>query len=159
MSVRALPEVADRGTELVRGPRGSVPEQSMSQRPTSPHMTVYRMWRYSLITSILNRATGLALSVGLLLLVYWLLAVSGGEAAYDRARALLSLPLFKPLYLGLIAAFSYHLVAGLRHLVWDTGHGLERKQSRRSAWLVVVGSLVLIAVLGCWAFLVRAHAP
>lgn len=126
-----------------------------SPRPLSPHLTVYRMSRYTLITSILNRFTGLVLSAGLLLLVYWLIAVSSGPRFYQHARAILSLPVFKVLYLAVIAAFAYHLVAGVRHLIWDTGIGLERVQARRSAWVVGVASLALIGVLG-WAFLAGA---
>jgi succinate dehydrogenase / fumarate reductase cytochrome b subunit len=117
------------------------------------------MYRYSLATSIANRFTGLALSAGLLLLVYWLMAVAGGARGYARAAHVLSLPPAKLVYAALIAAFCYHLVAGLRHLVWDTGHGLERTQSQRSAWLVVAASLVLMLVIACRAWLTGAHAP
>ncbi|HUJ53274.1 MAG TPA: succinate dehydrogenase, cytochrome b556 subunit, partial [Steroidobacteraceae bacterium] len=105
----------------------------MPTRPLSPHLSVYQMSRYTLATSIFNRLTGLALSAGLLLLVYWLLAVAAGARTHARAAQLLSLPLMKLVYLALIVAFSYHLVAGIRHLVWDSGRALERAQSRRSA--------------------------
>ena len=131
----------------------------MQTRPLSPHLSVYRMYRYSLATSIANRFTGVALSAGLLLLVYWLMAVAGGARSYARATRVLSLPLAKLVYAALIVAFCYHLVAGLRHLVWDTGHGLERAQSQRSAWLVVAASLVLMLVIACRAWLTGAHAP
>jgi succinate dehydrogenase / fumarate reductase cytochrome b subunit len=116
------------------------------------------MSRYTLATSIANRFTGLALSAGLVLLVYWLMAVAGGVHSYERATRVLSLPLAKLVYAALIVAFCYHLVAGLRHLVWDTGRGLERAQSQRSAWLVVVVSLILMLVIACRALLTGAHA-
>src|SRR6185312_3739098 len=102
----------------------------MPTRPLSPHLSVYRMSRYTLATSIFNRFTGVALSFGLLLLVYWLMSVAGGARAHERAARLL--------------AFCYHLVAGIRHLIWDSGRALEREQSRRSAYLVVLVSIVLI---------------
>ena len=89
-------------------------------------MSVYRMFRYTLFTSFANRLTGLVLSLGLLVLVYWLMAVAERHRAYAQALAMLSLPIFKLLYAALLFAFSYHLVAGIRHLVWDTGRGLER---------------------------------
>src|SRR5215469_363617 len=98
----------------------------MPTRPLSPHLSVYRMSRYTLATSIANRFSGLALSAGLPLLVYWLVSVGGGARSYARAMRVLSLPLVKVIYAALIVAFCYHLVAGIRHLVWDTGHGLER---------------------------------
>jgi succinate dehydrogenase cytochrome b subunit len=120
-------------------------------------MSVYQMYRYTLFTSFLNRVTGVVLSIGLLLLVYWLMAVAGGSRAYARADAVLSLGIFKLIYVGLLLAFCYHLVAGIRHLIWDTGHGLERQQAKRSAWIVGVASFVLLVALLYWAFCPGAH--
>ena len=131
----------------------------MPTRPLSPHLSVYRMSRYTLVTSFANRVTGVALSAGLLLLVYWLMAVAGGARSYARATRVLASPLAKLVYAALVVAFCYHLVAGLRHLVWDTGHGLERTQSHRSAWLVVAASLVLMLVIACRAWLTGTLAP
>jgi succinate dehydrogenase / fumarate reductase, cytochrome b subunit len=131
----------------------------MPTRPLSPHLTVYRMSRYTLATSILNRFAGVALSLGLLLLVYWLMAVAGGARHFAHAARLLSLPVMKLVYAALIAAFCYHLVAGVRHLVWDTGRGLERAQSQRSAWLVVVVSIVLTLMVAYGAWLGGERAP
>lgn len=124
----------------------------MRERPLSPHLSIYRMSRYTLATSILNRITGIILSLGLIVLVYWLMAAAGGAKAYARAQQVLSLGLFKVVYLGLLLAFCYHFVAGIRHLVWDTGRGLERKQSQRSAWIVVTATIALAALLSYWAF-------
>jgi succinate dehydrogenase / fumarate reductase, cytochrome b subunit len=118
----------------------------MPTRPLSPHLSVYK-FRYTMVTSILNRFTGAGLSVGLLLLVYWLTAVASGPQAQLRAGRLLSLPVMKIVYVALVIAFSYHLIAGIRHLIWDTGRGLEREQARRSAWLVAVASVALMLVI------------
>ena len=131
----------------------------MAQRPISPHLSVYRMTRYTLATSIFNRLTGVGLSLGLPLLVYWLTAVAGGAAAQVRAQHLLAHPLMKLVYAALIVAYCYHLVAGIRHLVWDTGRGLERAQSHRSAWLVVAVSLALMLLVGWCAFAAGSRAP
>jgi succinate dehydrogenase / fumarate reductase cytochrome b subunit len=117
------------------------------------------MSRYTLLTSILNRFAGVALSFGLLLLTYWLMAVAGGASAQARAERLLALPVVKLVYAGLILGFCYHLVAGIRHLVWDTGHGLERAQAQRSAWLVVSVSIALALVVGALAWLSGGRAP
>lgn len=129
----------------------------MTERPISPHLTVYRMYRYSLLTSITNRATGVVLSAGLILLVYWLVAIASGPAAYRAAREVLSLDVLKAVYALLLATFSYHLIAGLRHLVWDTGRGLEKTQSQRSAWLVVAVSILLFVGLAWWALHSAGH--
>lgn len=128
---------------------------SESARPLSPFLH-YR-WRHTNTLSILQRIAGLLLSVGLLLLVCWLMTVAGGARAYDRASAVLSLSVFKLVYALLLVAFSYHLVAGIRHLVWDTGRGLERETARRSARLVVVIVIMLVLGLGYLAFAV-GHA-
>jgi succinate dehydrogenase / fumarate reductase cytochrome b subunit len=115
------------------------------------------MFRYTLFTSFANRITGLVQSIGLLVLAYWLMAVAGGPAAYTRAISILSLPIFKLFYAVLLLTFSYHLVAGLRHLVWDTGHGMERAQSKRSAAIVMVVSVLLMIGFIYWAFCPGAH--
>src|SRR5256885_10680894 len=96
----------------------------MPPRPLSPHLSVYK-FKYTLTTSILNRCTALALSVGLLLLVYWLMAVAGGAHAQARAARLLSGPLVKPLDAAPLIAVCHHPVAGIPHPVCDTRRGLE----------------------------------
>jgi succinate dehydrogenase / fumarate reductase cytochrome b subunit len=130
----------------------------MAPRPLSPHLSVYK-FKYTLTTSILNRFTGTGLSLALLLLVYWLMAVAGGAAAQARAAQFFAHPLLRVLGLLFIGAFCYHLIAGLRHLVWDTGHGLEKRQSQRSAWLVVLLSAALTLLVAYLAWRGGAHAP
>ncbi|HEY5101694.1 MAG TPA: succinate dehydrogenase, cytochrome b556 subunit [Steroidobacteraceae bacterium] len=118
----------------------------MPERPLSPFLSVYK-FKYTLVTSILNRFAGVVLSSGLILLVYWLVALASGARAYVQARAVLALPIFKLVYVVLLAAFVYHLVAGVRHLVWDCGMGLERETARRSAWIVAAVSIVVTLIL------------
>jgi succinate dehydrogenase / fumarate reductase, cytochrome b subunit len=130
----------------------------MRDRPLSPHMGIYRMTRYSLISSFANRITGLLLSVGLLAFVYWLTALARGARAYARAQEVLGSDVAKLFYAAIIAAFMYHLVAGVRHLIWDTGRGMERAQSQRSAWLVIGAALVLTVVALVWALRAREGA-
>ena len=110
------------------------------------------MFRYTLFTSFANRATGVVQSLGLLVLAYWLMAAASGANAYAHALAILSLPIFKVLYAALILTFSYHLVAGVRHLIWDTVTGMERHQSQRSAWVVISVSVLLTLFFLYWAF-------
>ncbi|MGP8033947.1 MAG: succinate dehydrogenase, cytochrome b556 subunit [Steroidobacteraceae bacterium] len=131
----------------------------MRARPLSPYLSVYKMSRYTLVTSIFNRFTGVGLSLGLVLLVYWLTAVAGGPLAQARAARLLALPVMKLVYAACIVAFCYHLVAGIRHLVWDTGRFLERAQSRSSARLVVAVSVALMALIGYCVFVRGGRLP
>jgi succinate dehydrogenase / fumarate reductase, cytochrome b subunit len=130
----------------------------MPTRPLSPHLSVYK-FKYTLTTSILNRISGLVLSLGLLLLVYWLLAVAQSANALARAQQLLTSLPAKLLYLLLVASFCYHLVAGLRHLVWDTGAYLEKAQSQKSAWLVGVVSILLMLLVGYCIWQAGARTP
>jgi succinate dehydrogenase / fumarate reductase cytochrome b subunit len=115
------------------------------------------MSRYTVLTSILNRMTGLVLSAGLLILAYWLTALAQGERAYQNATALLSGVVAKLVFAALLIAFCYHFVAGIRHLIWDTGRGLERQQAKQSTWFVVAGTLMLLAFFGVLAF--RVGSP
>jgi succinate dehydrogenase / fumarate reductase cytochrome b subunit len=128
----------------------------MPDRPLSPFLSVYK-FKYTLVTSISNRFAGLTLSLGLLMLAYWLVALAGGPHAYARAHAVLSRGVFKPVYFLLLAAFVFHLIAGIRHLVWDCGVGLERATARRSAWIVVGVSVVLTLILAYFLFGARMH--
>ncbi len=124
-------------------------------RPLSPFWTIYRMSRYCLVSSLSNRITGFITSLGLPLFAFWLITVASGPRAYESARPALSHPALQAFYALLLLAFAYHLVAGVRHLIWDTGHGLERGQSRGSAYAVIACSLALAGVLIWWALFTR----
>lgn len=130
----------------------------MGDRPLSPHLSVYK-FKYTLLTSILNRLTGLALSMSLVLLVYWLTALARGARAYESALPLLGSGAAKVVYAGGLFAFCYHLCAGIRHLVWDTGRGMERLQAYRSSWLVAIAAVVLALVLGYFLFCPERSVP
>jgi len=118
---------------------------STRKRPLSPFLTVYR-WQYTMALSILHRVTGCALSVGLLLLVYWLVAAASGQEAYEKAQVFFAHPLVKLVLVGFSFAFFYHLLNGVRHMTWDTGHGLERKAARLSGWVVFLGAIACTAL-------------
>jgi succinate dehydrogenase / fumarate reductase cytochrome b subunit len=118
---------------------------SNTERPLSPHLSIYR-WPITMLLSILHRITGIVLALGLLTLVYWLVAVASGEPAYERAMVLLSSLPGKLMLMAWSFAFFLHLGNGLRHLVWDTGHGLEKSQANASAWMVLLFAFAATAV-------------
>ncbi|HEY0943039.1 MAG TPA: succinate dehydrogenase, cytochrome b556 subunit [Steroidobacter sp.] len=124
------------------------------ERPLSPFM-MYR-WQYTNTLSILHRLTGCALTVGLLLFVYWLVAAASGPEAYASARDVFAHPVTIVLLVGFSFAFFYHLLNGVRHLVWDVGYGFEKAKARASGWLVFLGATVLTAFL--WFLLARGGA-
>jgi succinate dehydrogenase / fumarate reductase cytochrome b subunit len=110
-------------------------------RPLSPFLH-YR-WQYTMTLSFLHRVTGVLLSLGFLLLVYWLAAAAAGAERYAAAVATLSSPLAQLVWFGAAFAFCYHLLNGIRHLAWDTGRGFELQTARRSGWVVAIGAIVL----------------
>lgn len=127
---------------------------SKYQRPLSPFL-LYR-WQYTMALSILHRVTGCAISVGLLLFVYWLIAAASGAEAYARAQVVFAHPLIRVALLGFSFAFFYHLLNGARHLVWDAGHGFEKKVARASGWIAFLGAVALTAFF--WFLILRGAA-
>lgn len=121
---------------------------SQVSRPLSPHLQVYR-WQISNTLSILHRLTGVALSLGGLALVAWLLALASGQAAFAGANALLGSLVGQLALVGWTVCFFYHLCNGLRHLAWDAGHGFEKATARKSGIAVVAAAILLTAVF--WA--------
>ena len=115
-----------------------------NDRPLSPHISIYR-WPVTMVSSILHRGTGLAMSVGFVLFVGWLADAAGGPGAYAAFAKAMGSPLGVVLLIGWSFAFFYHLANGIRHLVWDTGRGLEKGQATASAWIVIVLAVVLTA--------------
>jgi succinate dehydrogenase / fumarate reductase cytochrome b subunit len=113
-----------------------------SNRPLSPHLQIYRPQLTSVL-SITHRATGVALTLGLLLLVYWLLALAAGPESYSSARDLLASWIGKMVLFGFSFALFYHLCNGIRHLFWDAGWGFELDSAYASGWAVVAVSAAL----------------
>ena len=116
-----------------------------NDRPLSPHLSVYR-WPVTMVTSILHRATGIAMAVGFLVLVGWLFDAASGPEVYDGFLGAMNTTIGWVLLVGWSFAFFYHLANGIRHLVWDTGRGLEKEQATASAWFVIAASIVLTAI-------------
>ena len=114
-------------------------------RPLSPHLTIYRLPMLALL-SITHRITGVALTVGTLILVYWLLALAAGPDAYADASAVFGSVFGQIVLFGFSWAMYYHLCNGMRHLVWDIGKGLDL-ESADSSGVIVLGASVLLTVL------------
>lgn len=115
---------------------------SMDNRPLSPHLQIYR-WEWTMAYSILHRATGVALSVGALFLVCWLIAIATGPAAYNDVQLVIGSFIGRLFLFGWTFALFYHLCNGLRHLVWDTGRGFELETAARTGHAVPVVAAAL----------------
>ncbi|OAI05685.1 succinate dehydrogenase, cytochrome b556 subunit [Methylomonas methanica] len=116
-----------------------------ANRPLSPHLQVYRLPLTGLV-SITHRMTGVFLSMGLVLFVYVLFAIAVGEGAYGAMQEFMSYWLFKLVYWGFIYALFFHLVHGIRHLIWDFCKTFERMTLDKYAVyeLIASASLTLI---------------
>lgn len=114
-------------------------------RPLSPHLQVYRPQLTSMM-SIVHRITGLLLSLGMILVTAWVVALAAGPEAFATVNAWLGSPV------GLIAlalwtaSLFYHLLNGIRHLLWDAGWLLELKGAYASGWIVLALTAVLTAI-------------
>ena len=113
-------------------------------RPLSPHISIYR-WPVTMVTSILHRATGLAMAAGFIVLVSWLFDAASGPAMYEKFLGVMDSTIGCVLLVGWSFAFFYHLANGIRHLVWDTGRGFEKEHATASAWFVIAVSVILTA--------------
>lgn len=111
-------------------------------RPLSPHLTIYRM-PPSAITSILNRITGVALLGGGLLVVWWLLAAATSPDYFAFADGVITSFIGDVVMSLSVWALWYHALAGLRHLYWDTGEGLDVLTAEKLSYAIVIASVVL----------------
>jgi len=118
---------------------------SNTESPLSPHLSIYR-WPVTMTLSILHRATGVAMSVGLVVLATWLVSAASGVDDYDQFVTLMSTLAGRLLLIGWSFAFFYHLANGIRHFVWDSGRGFEKRQANASAWFVLILSVATTAV-------------
>ena len=114
-------------------------------RPLSPHLTVYRPQLTSM-TSILTRITGNALLIGALLVVWWLLAASTSAAYFEAVDGIIT-SWFGDLVMTLsVLGLWYHSLAGLRHLIWDQGYGLEVETAEKTGIACLAGSVILTII-------------
>jgi succinate dehydrogenase / fumarate reductase, cytochrome b subunit len=114
-------------------------------RPLSPHLQVYRLPLAALI-SIFHRITGVGLTFGMLLLVWWVSSAAYGPDAYAAATGFIASPIGYVLLLGFSVALFFHLCNGVRHLFWDAGMNFEIVETKRTNVMVILGTIVLTAV-------------
>lgn len=122
------------------------------RRPLSPHLQVYTPQLTSIL-SIMNRVTGIALSAGTLLLVWWLVAAASGPGAFSTVQGFIASPVGLFVLFGWTASLFFHFYNGIRHLAWDAGFGFDLPQTYASGWAVVTAaavSTILVWAVGLW---------
>ena len=118
---------------------------STGSRPLSPHLQVYRPELTSVL-SILHRIAGVALAVGTLALLWWLISAAAGPGPFAAAEAVIGSGAGRALLFGWTLALFYHLCNGIRHLFWDAGYGYDLDTAARSGWAVMFATLVLTVI-------------
>ncbi|MFK7836676.1 MAG: succinate dehydrogenase, cytochrome b556 subunit [Sulfitobacter sp.] len=114
-------------------------------RPLSPHLTIYRPQLTSM-TSILTRITGNAMLVAALLIVWWFLAASSSPEYFAVANGFIT-SWFGDLVMFLsVLGLWYHTLAGVRHLIWDNGYGLDIETAEKMGWACIGGSVLLTLI-------------
>ena len=124
--------------------------KSRREPPISPHLMTGGLgspllwrWHITMWTSILHRATGIALYVGALIAAAWAISLAAGPEAYGQFKALMGSIPGKVVMFGLTLCLFYHLANGVRHLVWDTGHALDLRSTYLGGWIVVAAAAAL----------------
>jgi succinate dehydrogenase / fumarate reductase, cytochrome b subunit len=115
-------------------------------RPLSPHLSVYR-WPITMTVSILHRMTGGALYFGTLLVAWWLIAAATSENQFNIANAVFGSWFGRLVLFGYTWVLIHHMLGGIRHLIWDTGEGLEKHTASKLAWANIAGSIILTVLV------------
>ena len=120
-----------------------------NQNPLSPHLQIYR-WHISSLLSIAHRISGVINLLALILIFFWLIAFSFGENNYQSFLLIINSFFGKFILIGFTWSMSFHLLSGIRHLVWDLGYGFEIKTANISGIIVIISSLFLTILF--WLF-------
>jgi len=121
----------------------------------SPFISVWR-WHITMATSILHRATGVALYVGALIAAAWAISLAQGPDAYANFKGVMGTPIGKLVMFGLTLSYFYHLANGVRHLAWDAGKGFEVKTADATAIVVFAFAAAATAAVWTIAFMTGA---
>ena len=122
---------------------------SDSKNPLSPHLQIYR-WHISSLLSITHRISGVINLLALILIFFWLLFFSFGESNYELFLLIINSFFGKFILIGFTWSMSFHLLSGVRHLIWDLGYGFEIKTANISGTIVIISSLILTIIF--WLF-------
>ena len=120
-----------------------------SKNPLSPHLQIYR-WHISSLLSITHRISGVINFLALILIFFWLIFLSLGENNYQSFLLIINSFFGKFILIGFTWSMSFHLLSGVRHLIWDLGYGFEIKTANISGIIVIISSLVLTIIF--WLF-------
>ena len=119
------------------------------KNPLSPHLQIYR-WHISSLISITQRISSVINLLAIILIFFWLLVLSFGESNYKLFLLISNSFIGKFILIGFTWSMSFHLLSGIRHLIWDLGYGFEIKTANISGTIVIIFSLVFTIIF--WLF-------
>ena len=125
---------------------------SIRERPLSPHLTIYK-WPITMATSITHRATGVAISAGMVLVAWGLISLASGPEMYQPFLTAMKNPIGLVVLFGMLWSLIYHFLNGIRHLAWDFGYGFAVPTANRTGVTVIALSILLtiaIFAYGWW---------
>ena len=125
-----------------------------SERPISPHLTVYRL-TLTMAMSVAHRITGVALYLGTVLLVWWLVAASTSPRNFDVINGFFGTWIGWLVLFGFTWELFHHMLGGIRHLIWDTGRGLGEHERNLFARLTIIGSISLTILVWLIGLMLR----
>ncbi len=102
------------------------------------------------IASILHRLSGLLLFIFIPFLLWALQTSLDSAGSYQDLITYLTSPFAKFITWVFIIGLSYHLFAGIRHLIQDAGWGESLKVGRLTAMIVMILTLVVAIIMGIW---------
>lgn len=127
---------------------------SKAARPLSPHLQIYRLM-LTMVMSIVHRITGAALYFGTILLVVWLVSAAVGGRSFEVVDGVFGSLIGRLVLLGYTWALIHHMLGGIRHFIWDLGHGFGPKERELLARATIVGSVGLTIIIWIVALFLR----
>lgn len=124
----------------------STKTDARAARPLSPHLQIYRLIP-TMAMSIAHRITGAALYFGTILVAWWLIAAATSEEYFNFVSGFFGSFFGRLILFGYTWALIHHMLGGIRHLIWDTGAGLEKHTATKAAYATIIGSIVLTLII------------
>ena len=99
-------------------------------------------------TSIMHRISGVALFVGVGILMWLLDASLASEDGFNSVKAIFDSFICKLIVWGVLIALIYHTAAGVKHLIMDLGIGETMEGGVNGSRLVLIVTAILSVLVG-----------
>ena len=115
-------------------------------RPLSPHLEIYR-FTITMMMSIAHRITGVGLYIGVILLAWFLIALSTNASSFAVFSGFIHSIIGRLILFGFTWALLHHMLGGVRHLIWDAGYGLDSPRREQLSWAGLIGGFALTVIV------------